>query len=170
MMPEAPKIISATRPTMRLTKAAPGLGLILMLLAAAACTAENPSKVEASKSVEAASGILQTTMGAYSFLPTTCAVYVEDGVNDIEIQGSGTAPDGEVFFFELSSTANAMTVGLGVDGPFVMPEREFTAGRVTSQEFSLVVTGAVISADNLALVDEQGRPVDSDASLRITCP
>lgn len=163
-------MIQAATPTTLMAKAAPALGLILPLLAVAACTPESPAKAAAATPAEAATGVLQTAMGAYSFVPTTCGVYVGDGVEDIEVLGRGTAPDGEVFFFELSSTANALSVGLGVDSLFATPERELTAGRVTSQEFSLVVAGADISADNLVLVDEQGRSVDADASLRITCP
>lgn len=163
-------MIQAATPTTLMAKAAPALGLILTLLSVAACTPESPGKAEAAKPAETGSGVLQTVLGAYSFIPTVCGVYVGDGIDDIEVHGRGTAPDGEVFFFELSSTANALSVGLGVDSLFATPERELTAGRVTSQEFSLVVAGAVISADNLVLVDEQGRRVDADASLRITCP
>lgn len=114
-------------------------------------------------------GVLETSAGAYEFTPTTCAIHNEDGVDDIEIGGPGTAPDGEGFYFELSSTGNDLTVNLGVDGPFASAERKLQAGIWVSQEFTVEVSGRTMTLRNLALVDENGRSVDDDAILTIDC-
>jgi len=112
---------------------------------------------------------LETSAGRYEFTPTTCAIYSQDGFDDIEIQGPGTAPDGEKFFFELSSTANAMTIGLGVDRPFASPQRQIQAGRVYSEEFTIVTSGRQLSVAGLVLVDENGASIDDGATLTIDC-
>lgn len=114
-------------------------------------------------------GVLETSAGVFAFTLTSCSVYRGDGVDDIEIEGPGTAPDGEKFFFELSSTGNAMTIGLGVDGPFASPERQLKAGRYASQEFTLVVSERQMSASGVVLVDENGALVDDNATLTIDC-
>lgn len=117
----------------------------------------------------AETAVLETSAGRYVFTPSTCAIYNADGFDDIEIQGPGTAPDGEKIFFELSSTANAMTIGLGVDRPFASPQRQLKAGRFESQEFTIVTSGRQLSVASLKLVDENGTSVDDHAALSIDC-
>src|SRR5690606_12925738 len=131
------------------------------------CSAE--AEAPTSESAAVAISALETSAGRYEFTPTTCAIYSQDGFDDIEIQGPGTTPDGEKFFFELSSTANAMTIGLGVDGPFASPERRIQAGRVYSQEFTIVASGRQLSVAGLVLVDENGASIDDGATLTIDC-
>lgn len=114
-------------------------------------------------------GILQTSAGAYEFTPSNCLVYDEGGVYDIEIQGPGTAPDGEKLFFSFSSTGNEMTVQLGVDEPFRSSDREFRAGQYVSEPFTVDVSDGAISVSGIVLVDQQRQTVDADASLRIDC-
>lgn len=113
--------------------------------------------------------ILLTSAGTYEFSPTLCAIYQEDGVYDIEIGGQGKSPSGEDAYFELSSTANALSVSLGVTGPFASSERKIQAGTYVSREFALEVAGRTIIARNLALVDENGAAIDDDATLSIDC-
>ncbi|MBV2145116.1 hypothetical protein KUG47_16650 [Falsochrobactrum sp. TDYN1] len=131
------------------------------------CSAE--AEAPTSESAAAAISVLETSAGRYEFTPTTCAIYSQDDFDDIEIQGPGTTPDGEKFFFELSSTANAMTIGLGVDGPFASPERQLKAGRIASQEFTIVTSGRQLSVTDLMLVDENGASIDDRAALSIDC-
>ncbi len=131
------------------------------------CSAE--AEAPTSESAAVAISVLETSAGRYEFTPTTCGIHSQDGFDDIEIQGPGTTPDGEKFFFELSSTANAMTIGLGVDGPFASPERRIQAGRVYSQEFTIVASGRQLSVAGLVLVDENGASIDDGATLTIDC-
>lgn len=138
-------------------------GLVL-----AGCSAKTEAQTSESSTV-AATGALETSAGRYEFTPTTCGIYSQDGADDIEIQGPGTAPNGEKFFFELSSTANAMTIGLGVDRPFASPERRIQAGRVYSEEFTIVVSGKRLSVAGLILVNENGGSIDDGATLTIDC-
>ena len=114
-------------------------------------------------------GTLSTSAGAYTFTPKTCGIYREDGFDDIEIGGPGQAPDGEKFYFELSSTANAMTINLGAEGPFDSTERRLMAGQHVSQSFTIDVSGNNFSVTSLVLVDENLQPVDDNASLTISC-
>lgn len=114
-------------------------------------------------------GILETSTGLYEFTPTSCIIYIEDGVPDIEIQGPGTAPDGEDFYFDFSSTANEMTIVLGMDAPYVSSDRKLQAGQFVSNAFTVEASGDTVSVTGLNLVDEQGQPVDTNASLRIDC-
>ncbi len=137
-----------------------------LMLTGCSAEAEAPT-LESSAAV--AISALETSAGRYEFMPTTCGIYSQDGANDIEIQGPGSAPNGEKFFFELSSTANAMTIGLGVDSPFASPERRIQAGRVYSQEFTIVASGRQLSAAGLVLVDENGASIDNGATLTIDC-
>jgi hypothetical protein len=137
-----------------------------LILAGCSAEAENTAP---GNSAAAMRGVLETSAGLYEFTPATCAIYRQDGAVDIEVQGPGTASDGEKFFFELSSTANAMTIGLGVDGPFASPERKLEAGRVASQEFTIMASERQLSVSGLVLVDENGRSVDGDATLQIDC-
>lgn len=114
-------------------------------------------------------GVLRTSAGNYRFTPTTCAIYKEDGVDDIEIGGTGLAPNGEPLYFEFSSMANEMAVRLGVDGPFKSSDRTLRAGRYVSQEFTVTVTDRTISVPSVVLVDNNGNAVDNNASLTIDC-
>jgi hypothetical protein len=147
-----------------------GVAISLSVFVLTACSAEADSPQPGVPATAGeGTGILETTAGSYVFTPSTCAIYKEDGVDDIEIQGPGTAPDGEKFFFELSSTGNAITIGFGVDGPFASPERQLKAGIYASQEFTIVVADRKISVSGLVLVDENGGPVEGDATLKIDC-
>lgn len=134
----------------------------------AGCSAE--AEAPPAKSVPAAgSGVLETSIGRYKFTPTTCAFYEQDGAYDIELGGPGTTPDGEKLFFELSSTANALTIGLGVDRPYASSERQLKAGRIYSQELDIVVDGEKLSINDLVLVNEDSAPVVNGATLSINC-
>ncbi|PWJ83741.1 hypothetical protein C7441_108135 [Pseudaminobacter salicylatoxidans] len=137
-----------------------------LLLTGCSAEAEAPTS---KNSTGVAISVLETTTGRYEFTPTTCGIYSQDDFDDIEIQGPGTAPNGEKFFFQLSSTANAMTIGLGVDRPFASPERQIQAGRVYSQEFTIVTSGRQLSVAGLVLVDENGASIDDRATLTIDC-
>lgn len=137
-----------------------------LMLAGCSAEADEP---QAKNLPAAGSGALETAAGRYEFTPSTCAFYEQDGIYDIEIRGPGTAPDGEKFFFELSSTANALTIGLGVDRPYASPERKIEAGRVVSQEFEIVVAGEKLTVSDLVLVNEDGAPVGNGATLSINC-
>lgn len=121
------------------------------------------------ETVEKPAGVLETTAGSYGFTPQTCAIYQDEGAYDIEMGGPGTAPDGEVFYFEFSSTANALSVDLGVDSRFASAERVLQAGRHVSEEFTVQVEGEVLSIAGLVLVDENGQLIDEAASLRVDC-
>ncbi len=124
----------------------------------------------ASPDVEATSpGVLETTTATYEFTPVTCVIYVEDGVPDIEVQGPGLATDGESFYFDFSSTANEMTIELGVDEPYESVGRKLQAGQYVSTPFEVDVSDGIISVTGLNLVDGQSEPVDPSASLRIDC-
>lgn len=137
-------------------------------LTLAGCSAE--AEAPPAKNLPAAgSGALETAAGRYEFTPSTCAFYEQDGIYDIEIRGPGTAPNGEKFFFELSSTANALTVGLGLDRPYASPERKIQAGRVVSQEFDIIVAGEKLAVNDLVLVNEDGAPVGDGGTLTIDC-
>lgn len=163
-------MISSSRPTVLVSNTRFGVAMSLSLLLLTACSADADSPSSATPATAVKSiGSVDTTAGAYEFTPTSCVVHKEDGVFDIEIQGPGTAPNGEKFFFELSSTANAITIGLGVDGPFASPERLLKAGRYVSQEFDIEVSGSNLSVLGLVLVDENGGPIDGDATLKIDC-
>lgn len=114
-------------------------------------------------------GTLQTSAGLYAFTPRSCLIHIEDGVPDIEIQGPGIAPDGEKLYFDFSSTANEMSIELGVDTPFTSMDRLLKAGQFVSTAFTVEVSENIISVADVHLVDEQGVLVDANASLRIDC-
>ena len=150
----------------------------LMALGATALTvgflAGYPAQADDDKVVDGkaggtAAGILETSAGRYEFTPATCAIYKDGDSHDIEIGGQGVAPDGEDFYFEFSSTANAISIGLGVDGPFASSDRVLRAGRSASQEFEVVVAGEKITVPALVLVDENFDVIDETASLSIDC-
>lgn len=138
------------------------------LLVAAIAAASLAGTVVASAESKA-KGVLETVAGIYEFDPKLCGIYRQDDFDDIEIGGPGTAPDGEEFYFELSSTANALSLDLGVNTAFASSERSLKAGRYVSQEFTLVVSGQQIEAADLVLVDENGVVIDETASLTIDC-
>ena len=127
------------------------------------------SKGETSDGVSASPGILETSTATYEFTPVTCIIYMEDGVPDIEVQGPGLAPDGESFFFDFSSTANEITIELGVDEPYESVGRKLQAGQYVSTAFEVDVSDGIISVTGLDLVDGQTEPVEASASLRIDC-
>lgn len=87
-------------------------------------------------------GALVTPQGRYEFTPTTCAIHQEGGEYDIEVAGPGTAPDGEVFYFQFSSTGNHIGLELGADGPFNTVERSLAAGRYVTTPFEFSVRDA----------------------------
>jgi len=123
----------------------------------------------AQDSEEALGGILSTTLGDFTFTPKVCAIYLRDDEPDIEIGGPGTSPDGEDLYFELSSTANALSVSLGADSAFQSSNRKLKAGRFDSTEFTLEVRDDTITARELQLVDQDGATVDAAAQLHINC-
>ena len=92
-----------------------------------------------------------------------------DGVPDVEIGGPGTAPDGERVYVELSSTANALDIGLGVDTKFASPERGLRAGQHVTRPFTVTVTDRVVRASGIALASKQGESVDQNASFEADC-
>lgn len=156
------------------------LTLSLGLLAIAACSSETSTDGAAATADATAptaptasankhSGVLQTKQGAYRFTPTSCTFHKEDGVYDIEIEGPGQAPDGEKFYFELTSTGNGVAVQLGVDGRFQSSDRKLIAGRHVTEAFTIDVSGQSLSIPKLVLADSNGRRVDDSASLRIDC-
>ncbi|HHX83038.1 MAG TPA: hypothetical protein GX696_08675 [Pseudomonadaceae bacterium] len=116
-------------------------------------------------------GVLKTAQGDYTFEPTTCGVYREDNVDDLEIHGPGTAPDGEAFFFELSSTAETMSLSLGVNKPMTHSDRVIHAGRWNSEPFVVAISedGRKFSAKDIVLVDWNQNRIDGLASLEIDC-
>lgn len=142
---------------------------ILPPLLVAAMVAALLVSPHAASADDSAKGVLETSSGIYQFTPNVCAIYSEDGIDDIEIGGPGTAPDGEDIYFELSSTANELSLGLGVNSAFAHAERSLKAGRYVSKEFTLAVMNRQISADDLVLIDENGTIIDDGASLTIDC-
>lgn len=112
-------------------------------------------------------GVVETEGGAYSFSPTSCGVHVEDGFNDIEISGPGTAPDGEPVFIEFSSTANELDIALGVNTPFASADRILRAGQHVTQTMDIQVDGRTIRVAHLVLVDSDGQR--QTGSLEINC-
>ncbi|MHA6732321.1 hypothetical protein [Devosia sp. A369] len=146
-----------------------GLKAALPILMLTACTPEAANAPPAIETAAVAVGTVVTKAGVYILKPTSCGFHHEDGFDDIEISGPGTAPDGEKIFFELSSTANEMTMALGADGPFDTVERRVKAGRFVSEEFRLEVSGKTVSASGMVLVDQNGERIDSNAALAVEC-
>lgn len=139
--------------------------------ATASETLEVSDAMVVSDTIEASErdGILQTSMGTYKFTPGVCAIHLEDGFYDIEVQGPGTAPDGEVFFFELSSTAAEISISLGVDTAFAHSERTLNAGQYHSRPFSIQVSGSIITVSDLVITDEDGAEIEGPTTLEINC-
>jgi len=141
---------------------------ILMVMTPPASMAEGV-KAETPDAVNMGPAVLETSTAIYAFTPVTCIIYMEDGVPDIEVQGPGLAPDGESFYFDFSSTANEMTIELGVDGPYKSVGRKLQAGQYVSTVFEVDVSDGIVSVTGLDLVDGQSELVDASASLRIDC-
>ena len=127
------------------------------------------SKAVAPDVVSTSPGVLATSTETYAFTPGSCMIYMEDGVPDIEIRGPGLTTDGEIFFFDFSSTANEMSIELGVDKPYKSVDRKLKAGRFVSTAFEVDVSEGIISVTGINLVDGDGKTVDASASLRIDC-
>ena len=114
-------------------------------------------------------GMLESPVGTYEFTTTVCGIFLEDNFEDIEIMGPGTAPNGENFYFQLSSTGNSMTISIGSEGPFDSSDRQLQAGQHVSEPFTVETSGEFISVPHITLVDEVGWRIIGDASLRINC-
>ncbi|WP_417423488.1 hypothetical protein [Hoeflea sp.] len=127
------------------------------------------AKVGTPDTVGPSAGVLETSATTYAFTPVTCIIHMEDGVPDIEVQGPGLTPDGESFYFDFSSTANEMTIELGVDEPYQSAGRKLQAGQYVSAAFEVDVADGIVSVTGLNLVDGQSEPMDASASLRIDC-
>ena len=147
---------------------AAALAACMLTVAPHASIAEAP-KAESSDVVSTSPGVLETATTTYEFTPVTCVIYMEDGVPDIEVQGPGLAADGESFYFDFSSTANEMTIELGVDEPYESVGRKLQAGQYVSTAFEVEVTDGTISVTGLNLVDGQSETVDASARLHIDC-
>ena len=156
-----------SRPVAFFLRASLAIAIPLVLMPAAYSAKADTSPPVAAPEIR--KGILETTAGVYEFTPNVCGIYEEDGIFDIEIQGSGTAPDGEVFYFDFSSIANEMSIELGVDAPYQTAERQIRAGQFVSKAFVVEVTDKLISVPEITLVDEQGQQLDSNANLQIDC-
>lgn len=145
----------------------------LLALGLAACSDDaaqpNPAKTAAPSASATGSGIIKTSGGDYSFTPTTCAIGISGGMDDVEVGGAGVGPDGTPIYVEFSSTANALTIGLGVDKPFATAEHRIQGGRVYSQPIDITVSGRTVQASGVALKTDNGEPVDGDASFEIHC-
>ena len=96
-------------------------------------------------------------------------IYLEDNFYDIEVQGPGTAPNGEAFFFELSSTAGEISISLGVDTAFAHSDRTLNAGAYHSKPFSIQVSGSTITLSDLVITDENGAELEGPTTLEIYC-
>lgn len=113
------------------------------------------------------SGVIQAETGPYNFIPRTCAVHIEDGVPDIEISGVGISPDGEKMFVEFSSTANELSIKLGVDQPFASSDRTLKAGQYVTEKLDIEISGTTIRVSDLVLADANG--ARQTGSLEVDC-
>lgn len=105
--------------------------------------------------------LLETERGAFTFDAAVCGIHLEDDFYDIEAYGPGTGPDGEVVFFELSSTGDHLTVGFGVSSIFESPDKKIDASGL-----NIVVSGNTIFVNNLVLYEEGET---GHGSLTINC-
>ena len=112
---------------------------------------------------------LITPQGRYEFSPRNCSIHIEEGSYDIEIDGPGTAPDGEIFFFEFSSTANAISINLGVNQPFKHSDRQIKAGQYVSETFEIEVTDNIITVQDIIFRGISDEILDGNGSLLIDC-
>lgn len=149
--------------------ALPGATAILLCGMISAVSSAEPAAPHSAMAVPPRSGVVETSMGTYAFATAVCAIYEENGAYDIEIEGPGTAPDGENIYFSLSSTGNEISIALGAEGPFAGTDRRLAAGRYVSQEFSIVVSGRSVTASGLLLVDQNGGAVDATAGVAVNC-
>src|SRR5690606_23200682 len=92
------------------------------------------------------SGVIKTSAGDYRFTPTTCAIGVSGGTNDVEVGGAGAGPDGAPIYVEYSSTAGVLKIRLGVDKPFATADHSINGGVVHTQPFDIAVSGQTIQA------------------------
>lgn len=127
-------------------------------------TSSGDTAASATQAANHRSGLVETASGRYAFTPKVCAIHYEDGVPDIEIGGAGKAPDGEKIYVQFSSTADQLTIDLGVDSAFATAERRLRADDFVS---GMEISGKTIRVANLALVGEQGSR--QPASLKIDC-
>ena len=145
----------------------------LLALGLAACNNDaaqpNATKTAAPSASVSGSGVIKTSVGDYRFTPTTCAIGISGGMDDVEIGGAGVGPDGAPIYVEFSSTADALTIGLGVDKPFATAEHQIQGGRVYSQPIDVAVSGRTVQASGVALKTDNGEPVDDNASFEIHC-
>lgn len=116
-----------------------------------------------------ADGFVTTSAGSYVFAPTVCAVVVEDGIDDVEIAGAGTAPDGQRVYVTFTSTGNELQIGLGVDQAFATANHTLTGGQYVTQPFAVTVAGKLVRASGIVLANEQGVTVESDAGFEVDC-
>lgn len=112
---------------------------------------------------------LITPQGRYEFSPRSCSIYVDDGSYDIEISGPGTAADGEIFFFDFSSTANEMSISLGVNQPFKHSDRQIKAGQHVSEKFEIEVNDNVITVQDIIFRGISDEIMDGTGNLLIDC-
>lgn len=117
----------------------------------------------------ARNGVVTTSAGRYVFTAATCAAGMEGGAIDAEISGPGTAPDGEPIFVDFSSTAQALSIGLGVDKPFSSPERQLRGGQYVTRPFSVTLTGQTVLASEIVLAADDGSVIDDKASFEVDC-
>lgn len=110
-------------------------------------------------------GSLKTAQGVFEFTPAACAIYKEDDFYDIEVHGPGTSPDGEIVYFEFSSTAQSLNLSFGVDSVFASSDTTLQS----AGEMQIEVDDRKIRVTNLTLVDQNGATADTDASLEIDC-
>lgn len=115
------------------------------------------------------SGAMLIAGGTYQLNPRICGIYKESEAYDIEVEGPGTAPDGEKLYFSLSSTGNAVRLDLGVDGRFESSDRILIGGQHVTEPFALDVVGGNLTIAKLVMVDGNGQKVDDHASLKIDC-
>lgn len=127
-------------------------------------SSSKPATAAASPGSGVSSGFVETASGRYVFTPKTCVIHHEGGVPDVEIGGAGKAPDGEKIYVDVSSTADELSIELGVDTPFAAAERTLRASRFASK---LEISGQTLRVADLELVDDQGQR--QPASLQIDC-
>ncbi|MHA6692907.1 hypothetical protein [Devosia sp. A449] len=140
-----------------------GLTAIMSITLAGAVVADQVSNTAELPTLDGRGGILATESGRYIFGPDTCAMWVEDGLHDIEIQGPGTDPDGRLFFFELSSTGRHLSVGFDIASVFDSPDEQLIA-----DGFDVEVSGTAITVRDLVLRDQDGNLVGA-GMLAIDC-
>ena len=113
------------------------------------------------------SGFVGTADGRYTFTPTSCGIHREGDGFDIEISGPGKAPDGEMIHVDFSSTANELSIELGVDKPFARSGRSLKAGEFVTRKMLVEASDKAVRVADLELVDEQGNR--RSGSLEIDC-